>query len=172
MSLISFFILAFFALLTALGVLLSRNAIYSALSLLAHFLVIALLYFSLSAQFLGIVQVIVYAGAIVVLFLFVIMLIGGTITPVIHEKRNAARIAAVALGAVFLLGLLIALVKGLPAGATPVGAPDAGSVQAVAGPLYTTYLLPFELASVLLLTGMLGGIVLALKERKGVRTKD
>jgi len=166
MSLISFFILAFLALLTALGVLLSKNAVYSALSLLAHFLTIALLYFALSAQFLGIVQVIVYAGAIVVLFLFVIMLIGGEISPVIHDKRPAARIAAVVLGALFLLGLMAVLFKGLPPGAAPAGAPDAGSVQAVAGPLYTTYLLPFELASVLLLAGMLGGIVLALKERK------
>ncbi len=166
MSLISFFILAFFALLTALGVLLSKNAVYSALSLLAHFLTIALLYFALSAQFLGIVQVIVYAGAIVVLFLFVIMLIGGATTPAIHEKRPIARVAATVLGALFLLGLMVVLFKGLPLGATPVGAPDAGSVQAVAEPLYTTYLLPFELASVLLLAGMLGGIVLALKERK------
>lgn len=166
MSLISFSILAFFALLTALGVLLSKNAVYSALSLLAHFLTIALLYFALSAQFLGIVQVIVYAGAIVVLFLFVIMLIGGEISPVIHEKRTTTRIIAAVLGALFLLELMVVLFKGLPLGAAPAGAPDAGSVQAVAGPLYTTYLLPFELASVLLLAGMLGGIVLALKERK------
>jgi NADH-quinone oxidoreductase subunit J len=172
MSFLSFVILAFLALLTALGVILSKNAVYSALSLLAHFLVIALLYFELSAQFLGIVQVIVYAGAVVVLFLFVIMLIGGTITPVSHKSRTHARIGASVLGALFLLGLMVVLFAGLPSGGAPVGAPDAGSVQAVAGPLYTTYLLPFELASVLLLAGMLGGIVLALKERKSVKTKD
>ncbi len=166
MSLISFFILALLALITALGVILSKNAIYSALSLLAHFLTIALMYFALSAQFLGIVQVIVYAGAIVVLFLFVIMLIGGEITPETHESRPYARTAAVILGAIFLVGLLYVLAKNLGGFPEPVGAPDAGSVQAVGGPLYTTYLLPFELASVLLLAGMLGGIVLALRERK------
>ncbi len=166
MNPISFAILAIIALITALGVILSKNAIYSALWLLGHFLTIALMYFALSAQFLGIVQVIVYAGAIVVLFLFVIMLIGGSITPVVHGTRPYARTVAVILGAIFLVGLLFAVGKGMAVFPAPVGAPDAGSVQAVAGPLYTTYLLPFELASVLLLAGMLGGIVLALKERK------
>ncbi|RUA16887.1 MAG: NADH-quinone oxidoreductase subunit J [Clostridia bacterium] len=166
MSLISFTILAFFALLSALGVVLSKNAVYSALSLLIHFLTIALMYFALSAQFLGIVQVIVYAGAIVVLFLFVIMLIGGTITPVISETRPNARTAAVILGSLVLLGLLFAIARGMPAFGPAVGAPDNGSVQAVGIPLYTTYLLPFELASVLLLAGMLGGIVLAKREKK------
>ncbi len=166
MSLISFAVLALIALITALGVILSKNAIYSALWLLGHFLTIALFYFMLSAQFLGIVQVIVYAGAIVVLFLFVIMLIGGHITPIVHETRPYARAAAVILGAIFLLGLLFGVGKGLGDLSAPIGAPGAGSVQAVAEPLYTTYLLPFELASVLLLAGMLGGVVLALKERK------
>ncbi len=166
MSLISFAILALLALLSALGVILSKNAVYSALWLLAHFLLIALLYFALSAQFLGIVQVIVYAGAIVVLFLFVIMLIGGTISPIKHESRPYARIAATVFGAIFLLGMLFAVARGVTGLPTPQGAPDGGSVQAVGGPLYTTYLLPFELASVLLLIGMIGGIVLALKERK------
>lgn len=166
MSLISFTILAFFALISALGVVLSKNAVYSALSLLFHFLTIALMYFALSAQFLGIVQVIVYAGAIVVLFLFVIMLIGGTITPVISETRPNARTAAVILGSLVLLGLLFAIARGMPALGPAIGAPDNGSVQAVGIPLYTTYLLPFELASVLLLAGMLGGIVLAKREKK------
>jgi NADH-quinone oxidoreductase subunit J len=166
MSLFFFAILALMALLSALGVILSKNAVYSALWLLVHFLTIAVLYFALSAQFLGVVQVIVYAGAIVVLFLFVIMLIGGTITPIVHETRPYARVAAALLGAVFLVGLLLGLGRSLSAFPQPVGAPDAGSVQAVAEPLYTTYLIPFELASLLLLAGMLGGIVLAMKERK------
>ena len=166
MSLISFVILAFLALITALGVILSKNAVYSALSLLMHFLVIALFYFALSAQFLGIVQVIVYAGAIVVLFLFVIMLLGGDISDTIQSNRPATRMGATVLGALFLLGLIIAFFQDMPLNAAPAGAPDSGSVQAVAGPLYTTYLLPFELASVLLLAGMLGGVALALHARK------
>jgi len=166
MSLFFFAILALLALISALGVILSKNAIYSALSLLAHFLVIALMYFVLSAQFLGIVQVIVYAGAIVVLFLFVIMLIGGHITDVTHESRAYARLIAAVLAAVFLAALIFFLGDGVNVLPTPLGAPGDGSVQAVAEPLYTTYLLPFELASVLLLAGMLGGIVLALKERR------
>ena len=77
MQLIFFLALALIAILGALGVVLSRSAVYSALSLLVNFAVLAVMYFMLNAQFLGVVQVIVYAGAIVVLFLFVIMLIGG-----------------------------------------------------------------------------------------------
>jgi NADH-quinone oxidoreductase subunit J len=121
------------------------------------------MYFALSAQFLGIVQVIVYAGAIVVLFLFVIMLIGDRKLP---ESVPYSRTMEVLLAAIFLGGLIFALGPSGDVFSTPAGAPDGGSVQAVAGPLYTTYLLPFELASLLLLAGMLGGIVLAMKERK------
>jgi len=166
MSLLFFAILAFLAIITALGVILSKNAVYSALSLLAHFLTIALMYFALSAQFLGIVQVIVYAGAIVVLFLFVIMLIGDRAVDVRQESPAYVRQIAIILAVIFLGALLFAFRSGVGSMPPPAGAPDGGSVQAVAGPLYTTYLIPFELASVLLLAGMLGGIVLAMKERK------
>lgn len=161
MTVILFAILALIALAGALGVVLSRNPVYSALSLLVNFASIAVIYFLLHAQFLGMVQVIVYAGAIVVLFLFVVMLIGGEIGSLRHVGRTYTRLLAVLFAVVFLAMLAGVILQTVPLTATPVGTPDAGSVQAVGTALYTEYIVPFELASLLLLVGMLGGIVLA-----------
>ncbi|RME83297.1 MAG: NADH-quinone oxidoreductase subunit J [Caldilineae bacterium] len=166
MTLLLFTVLALIALVGAVGVVMSRNAVYSALFLLVNFATIAVMYFMLSAQFLGVVQVIIYAGAIVVLFLFVIMLIGGQIGPVTVGGRRYARLLALVLGAAFLLLVVLGLGAALPPGEAPLGAPQAGSVQAVGQELYTTYLIPFELASILLLVGMLGGVVLARRYRE------
>lgn len=160
MTLYLFALFAIIALAGALGVVLSRNAVYSALWLLVNFASIAVIYFMLNAQFLGVVQVVVYAGAIVVLFLFVVMLIGAKIGPWRHAGRALARGTAILLVAVFLALALWSVLQSLPASA-PLGAPDGGSVQAVGEVLYTDYLIPFELASLLLLVGMLGGVVLA-----------
>ena len=91
MTILLFAALALIALAGAVGVILSRNPVYSALSLLVNFASIAVMYFMLGAQFLGVVQIIVYAGAIVVLFLFVVMLIGGKIGPLRSESRPFAR---------------------------------------------------------------------------------
>jgi len=153
--------LALLALAGAAGVLLSRNPVYSALSLLLNFVAFAVMYVTLSAQFLGVVQIIVYAGAIVVLFLFVVMLIGGSLPGLGRGRRSYARGAAIVLAALFLLALLFGLARPLPNGLTAVGAPDGGSVQALGLALYVDHIVPFELASILLLTAMLGGIVLA-----------
>ncbi len=161
MTLILFAILAFIALVGGLGVVLSRNPVYSALSLLMNFASIAIIYFLLNAQFLGVVQVAVYAGAIVVLFLFVVMLIGGNIGSLRHSSRPLARVVAVVLVATFLLTVIWIVIQTLPLSTTSAGPPEAGSVQAVGAALYTDYLVPFELASLLLLVGMLGGVVLA-----------
>jgi NADH-quinone oxidoreductase subunit J len=167
MQLVFFFALAIVAVAGALGVVLSKNAVYSALSLLLNFAVLAVMYFTLHAQFLGVVQVIVYAGAIVVLFLFVIMLIGGQLAPdaLLASSRRLARIIAVAAGVL----LLAALTYGLLGGALAAQAgqvPDSGSVQAIGEALFTDYLLPFELASVLLLVAMIGAVVLARQPEK------
>ncbi|NUQ36391.1 MAG: NADH-quinone oxidoreductase subunit J [Caldilineales bacterium] len=153
--------LALIALVGAAGVLLSRNPVYSALSLLLNFVAFAVMYVMLSAQFLGVVQIIVYAGAIVVLFLFVVMLIGGNLPALGRGRRAYVRAAGVILAALFLLALLFGLARPLPNGLAAVGAPDGGSVQALGLALYVDHIVPFELASILLLTAMLGGIVLA-----------
>lgn len=165
MSLLFFALLALVALIGASGVILSRNAVHSALFLLLNFVVFAVFYIMLGAQLLGVVQVIVYAGAIVVLFLFVVMLIGGDIGPIRSGLRRYGCWAAVVAMAVFLLIMVLGLARSLPPTAIAATVPDAGSVQAVGEALYTTYLLPFELASLLLLAGMIGGVVLARRYR-------
>lgn len=164
MQLIFFIALAVLALAGAVGVVLSKNAVYSALSLLLNFAVLAVMYFTLHAQFLGVVQVIVYAGAIVVLFLFVIMLIGGQLAPdaVVASSRRLARVIAVVAGVLMLAALTYGLLGGVLAPQTGA-VPGSGSVQAIGQALFTDYLLPFELASVLLLVAMIGAVVLARK---------
>jgi len=161
MSFLLFAALAIVALVGAVGVVLSRNAVHSALYLLLNFATFAAMYIMLGAQFLGLVQIVVYAGAIVVLFLFVVMLIGGEIGDFRSKSRSYTRIVAGIFVAAFLLALIFVIGQSLPADALPKGAPDNGSVQAIGAVLYTEYLLPFELASILLLAGMLGGVVLA-----------
>ena len=164
MQLFLFFVLAAAAIAGALGVVLSKKPVYSALALLLNFVVLAALFITLHAQFLAVVQIIVYAGAIVVLFLFVIMLIGGDLTGVGNRTRmrNAASIVAVVAGVLLLAGLGYAVVAGSMATASG-DVPGQGSVQAIAQTLFTDYLLPFELTAVLLLVAMIGAVVLARK---------
>lgn len=166
MQLVLFLILALVAIAGAAGVVLSKNAVHSALSLLVNFATLAMLYILLHAQFLAVVQVIVYAGAIVVLFLFVTMLIGGQLAPdaVRAGGRTVGYVVAVILGLLLLAGLGYLAYVGLTAGAAGP-APEAGSVQAIGRVLFTDYLLPFELVSVLLLVAMIGAVVLARKPR-------
>ncbi len=164
MQLFLFFVLAAAAIAGALGVVLSKKPVYSALALLLNFVVLAALFITLHAQFLAVVQIIVYAGAIVVLFLFVIMLIGGDLPGVALQTRwrvAAAGVAVVA-GVLALAGLVYVVVAGSPA-AVSGAVPGNGSVQAIGEALFTTYLLPFELASVLLLVAMIGAVALARK---------
>lgn len=167
MQLLFFLALAAVAIAGALGVVLSKKPVYSALSLLLNFAVLAVLFITLNAQFVAVVQIIVYAGAIVVLFLFVIMLIGGDLPGVALQTRSRAVAAGIALvaGVLALAGLVYVVVAGSTAGVSgPV--PGNGSVQAIAEVLFTTYLLPFELVAVLLLVAMIGAVVLARKPTK------
>ncbi len=169
-----FIVFGAIAIAAALGVILSRKPVYSALFLLVNFASLAVFYFQLQAQFLGAVQVIVYAGAIVVLFLFVVMLIGGGDVLDLPRSNDALRggtawprIAALVLVVLLIAGLAYGLVSGAGRLAQTQGNATAfgqGSVQAIGGALYTDYLLPFELTSVLLLVGMIGAVVLARKE--------
>ncbi len=165
MQLLFFLILAAAAIAGALGVVLSKKPVYSALSLLVNFAVVAVLFISLQAQFVAVVQIIVYAGAIVVLFLFVIMLIGGDLPGVAIRPRGRAVAAVVAAlaGVLALAGLGYAVIAGSPA-AMSGAVPGNGSVQAIGEALFTTYLLPFELASMLLLVAMVGAVALARKD--------
>jgi len=164
-----FIIFAATAIVAALGVVFSRKPIYSALFLLVNFGTLAALYIMLRAQFLAMVQVITYAGAIVVLFLFVTMLIGGgELGDILPRGSSLAarltwpRLAALALALLLLAGLGYGIITGQLSNVQGSAvAFQNGSVQAIGQALYTEYLVPFELASVLLLIAMIGAIVLA-----------
>jgi len=164
-DLILFLVLATVAIATALGMLLSRSAIYSALFLVLNFGTVAVFYILLNAPFIAMSQVSVYAGAIMVLFLFVIMLLGADALPrpgALPWQRPVAFVLALVLAAesIYLL-----FVRKATSGEIPQPVETFGSPLGVGRALYTQYLLPFEITSVLLLVAMVGAIVLTHKEK-------
>lgn len=159
MEIVVFVVATIAALAGGVGVIASAQPVRSALSLLLVLASLAVLYLLLAAEFIAVLQVIVYAGAIVVLFLFVIMLLHARTGEERAEKLPRQRAAGLVLAAVFLAGLGYAL---LAAAAPPVGDVGAGfgSAQSVGGTLFLTYVLPFEVASVILLVGIIAAVVL------------
>ncbi len=150
----------------AAGVVLSlRNAVASALWLVLAMLALACLFVMLQAQFIGLIQVMVYAGAIVVLFLFVIMLLNLRGDPLGAVQQPFLKLAAIVLaaGAAVQLATLIGTLR-LPWAAV---APEFGGTRALGLVLYTDYLLPVQLAGVLLLAGIVGAVVLAKRDIDG-----
>lgn len=143
----------------AVGVIAARQPVHSAIALLIVLASLAVTYLLLAAQFIAVLQVIIYAGAIVVLFLFVIMLLHmrsgeGTAEKLPRQRTLTAALAPLALAA------LLAAALGVARPLAP--APDGfGTAQQVGEALFTTYLLPFELASVILLVGIVAAVVLA-----------
>ena len=169
LELIFFLILSLISVATALGMLLSRNAVYSALFLVLNFVTVAVFYLLLGAPFIAMAQVTVYAGAIMVLFLFVIMLLGAESLPkaeVLPWQRPVAIVlaAALAVEATFILftraGLTVQVTPPADAANTSTTLVQLGTT------LFSNYLLPFEVTSILLLVAMVGVIVLV---RKGER---
>lgn len=164
-DLILFFVLALVAVATALGMLLSRDAVYSALFLVLNFGTVAVFYILLNAPFIAMSQVSVYAGAIMVLFLFVIMLLGTQSLPpskALPWQRPLAFVLALILAGE--AGYLL-FVRKAASGSVPPAVATFGSPQAVGLALFNQYLLPFEITSVLLLVAMVGAIVLTRKEK-------
>jgi NADH-quinone oxidoreductase subunit J len=163
-----FIFLAVIAVVAALGMLLSRNAVHSALFLVLNFATIAVFYIVLNAPFIAMVQVTVYAGAIVVLFLFVIMLLGaeqlralGVVDGGDRWQRILAGVLAVALVGVTFIALLQA---DTPGGEIPL---IDSSPVALGLALFEGYILPFELTGVLLLAAMIGVVVLGKSKKRG-----
>jgi NADH-quinone oxidoreductase subunit J len=168
LDLIFFLILSLIAISTALGMLLSRNAIYSALFLVLNFITVAVFYLLLGAPFIAMAQVTVYAGAIMVLFLFVIMLLGAENISGEFNWRRAIFPGAIA-GILAIEATVIFLTRARPVG--DVAQPDASvntvtNLRALGEALFTQYLLPFEVTSILLLVAMIGAIVLVRKEKR------
>lgn len=164
-----FLVLSLVAIATALGMLLSRNAIYSALFLVLNFVTVAVFYLLLGAPLIAMAQITVYAGAIMVLFLFVIMLLGAEALPKAEglpwQKPLAATLAIMlAAEATFLL-----VTKARPAGnILPPGESvnTMENLRQLGMELFNDYLLPFEVTSILLLVAMVGAIVLTNKQKR------
>lgn len=166
---ILFVVIAIVIIGTALGMLLSRNAVYAALFLVVNFASVAILYLILGAPFIALAQVTVYAGAIMVLFLFVIMLLGGeriSGKPVFPYQRWVA----VVIGVVFLAEVaMFILAPNLNAPIMQTPSADFASPQALGMMLFTEYSLPFEITSVILLAALIGAIVLTRGEQRSIR---
>ena len=162
---IPFFVLAAVAVLAALAMVTSRNAIHSALFLVINFGAIAIFYLVLNAPFLAMVQVAVYAGAIMVLFLFVIMLLGAEQLDQ-KSKLKLQHPLAILLALILLVEGGYFFFERLDSLPELTSALTQSSPQAVGELLFDTYLLPFELTSVLLLVAMIGAIVLTLDKKE------
>ncbi len=164
---VAFWILAPIAVAAAIGVVLSRHAVHAALLLVADFFCLAVFYFLQGAPFLAAVQIIVYAGAIMVLFLFVLMLVGVDSSDSLVETLRGQRAASLAFGIGFA-ALLIGLIGNATAHVRGVGlgsANSGGNVVGIAKLLFTTYVFPFEATSALLIVAALGAMVLGHRER-------
>jgi len=160
----AFWILGPVALTGAIGMVLSRNAIHSALWLVLTMLSLGAFYFVQQAPFLGAVQIIVYTGAIMILFLFVLMLVGRDYSDSIVETLRGQRVAAILLGIGFA-GLVGGLIADATSGVESLGLAevnaDGGNIPAIAAFLFTDYLLAFELTGALLITAAVGAMILA-----------
>jgi NADH-quinone oxidoreductase subunit J len=168
-----FWILGPVSLAGALGMVFSRNAVHSALWLVTTMLSLGVFYVVQQAPFLGAVQIIVYTGAIMILFLFVLMLVGRDSSDSVVETLRGQRVAAVLFGVGFagIVGAGIARatrdlpVAGLDAVQAGPGGADAGNVEAIADLLYTRYVLAFEVTGALLIVAAVGALVLTHAER-------
>jgi NADH-quinone oxidoreductase subunit J len=163
----AFWILATLAVIGALGMVIARNAVHSALWLVVTMLCLGFFYVVNSAPFLGAVQIIVYTGAIMMLFLFVLMLVGRDASDSLIETLRGQRVAAVVLGVGFaaLVGTGLARSLGdVPAVGLSATNAD-GNVPGLAALLFTRYIFAFEVTSALLITAAVGAMVLAHVER-------
>jgi NADH:ubiquinone oxidoreductase subunit 6 (subunit J) len=164
---ILFFVAAAFALAGALGIVLFKNPFYSVLALVAHLIALATLFLLLQAQFLAAAQVVVYAGAVMVLYVFVVAYIGGAEEPLSKEHGAIARFGPLFAGAVLVEVAFAMIGSGLSAldGQGASLGPGFGTPGQIGALLLQRFLLAFELASILLLVAAVGAVVLARRRR-------
>ena len=157
----AFWLLSFIAVFSGIAVIISKNPVYSVLYLIMTFFSIAGHYFLMNAQFLAAVHIIVYAGAIMVLFLYVIMMLN------LNQLETEKRHNVIQLLAVCAAGLLLLILSGAVQKADEIAVTAEGNASGVIEnlgiALYRNYLLPFELASVLFLAAMVGAVYLSKK---------
>ena len=165
---IAFYVIAACILGFAVLVVSTKDTVHSVLFLVVDFLFVAALYVLLAAPFLAVIQVLVYAGGIVVLYLFVVMLVNLKRPPEAHQDPHRRTRIGFGLAAAVLIELAAIAGYGYanpaPAAAATLSMPVTGNTERVGWLLYTSYLIPFEIASMLLLVAMIGAIILAKRE--------
>lgn len=160
-----FYLFAFLSVLSATGVLFFRNPIHSALSLVGTFFCLGAIYVMLNAEFVAVIQVLVYAGAIMVLFLFVLMLLSDkdTQSSVLWTPGKAVAVGATVLVFIQIISSFLspAMRLGVSGEYTPEAIAEIGSIAIIGRLLFTDYVLAFEVVSILLLVAVIGAVVIA-----------
>jgi NADH-quinone oxidoreductase subunit J len=166
-ELILFSILALVAAITSVVMITRKNAVISAVFLVLNFFALAGLYLLLNAQFIAVVQIIVYAGAIMVLFLFVLMLLNTENEHKLFVHKRGIKFFAILISVFVLIQIVFLIFKASPSRSlTPIeeASVNSGTIQTIGQQLYTNYLIPFEVAGFLLLATTIGALVLAKKK--------
>ena len=165
---IVFIVFATIAVASALNILIQRNPLYSALSLIGTLLSLSALYMTVRAQFIAAIQIVVYAGAIMVLFVFVIMLLNVPKSQPEVEKQKGLRLLAIPFAGVLIAEMFFVLRPIRPIALPPIPAVNPeqaiGTTWSIGTALFSDYLLPFEVTSVLILMAVVGAMVLARRE--------
>lgn len=165
LTFIFFSILAILAIASAIVTISAKNPVVSAISLIFHFFMLSGLYLTLQAQFIAVIQILVYAGAIMVLVIFVIMLLNLGDEDKLNEKFNVRKVLAVLFAIVMVLQFFIIYVMS-GNGKTHLAVNSAGqsTVQSIGSQFFANYLVPFEAVGILLLAAIVGAVVLAKKK--------
>jgi NADH-quinone oxidoreductase subunit J len=164
-SILFFIVIGAVCLASAIGVITSRIPIHSALYLLVNFVSLSVLYVTLEAQFLAAAQVIIYAGGIVILILFVIMLIGSEKIETRAPHRSWTPYAGILLGVILIASMIYAFMETPSTADSASSTINGGAPETVGMALFTQYILPFEMAAVLLLVALIGALLLARHPR-------
>jgi len=159
-----FYIVSTLTIGSALLVVLNRNAIYSAVLLVFTFFNLSILYLLLEAYFLAVLEIIIYAGAIMVLFLFVIMLLNVSREQVLPKLMSFQHAVSLFLLVIFFIGVSLLTIQGVQDLHQPSGSASIGNVKAIGEALFSKYLFPFEIASILLLVALIGTVYLAKRK--------
>jgi NADH-quinone oxidoreductase subunit J len=160
-SMIVFYVLAGLLVVSSLLVVFQRNVVHCAMALVGALFLIAIFFLTLHAPMVGVLQVLIYAGAIMVLFLFVIMFLN----PTTLEQGRGYWWGVGTIAALLLAGVLVAVMSGSEPAADPIASTELfGSPEMLAKSLFTDFVLPFEIASVLLLVAIVGAVVLGKRE--------
>jgi len=168
MELAIFLVLSVISIASALSILIQRHPIYSALSLILTFMSVAGIYIQMQAEFIAVMQVVVYTGAIMVLFVFVIMLLNVKAEERVPNKLIVMKYFGIPLTLLLVTGVGVNIFQSFSGQAIRVSVASApgltGNTQSIGKLLYTQYALPFEVTSILLLVAIIGAILMAKKE--------